>query len=210
MPVRKIPKNFRSLTGSFYSLKNKKSLLFESKLERDLFLTLEFDQEVTEYEEQPVRLSYERNGRTYPYTPDCLVHFKNKNPCIVEVKYSDEIKEKKVFFKQKFDQIEKYLHNNDFDFKLFTELDIDPISLENMNYIYNFVTIRKQEKVEEVAKKLKNIHSIAYGDLLQIFSHDRYERAKYIPYIWYLVLTEKLSIDMSKKISHNTILEVER
>ena len=34
MPVRKPPKNFRSLTGAFYSHKNKKTIYFESKLEK--------------------------------------------------------------------------------------------------------------------------------------------------------------------------------
>ncbi len=208
MPVRKIPKNYRSLTGSFYSFKNKKSLLFESKLERDFYLTLEFDHEVAGYEEQPVRLSYQRNGRTYPYTPDCIVHYKNKNSCIVEVKYSDEIKEKKVFLKEKFDQIEAYLEENDFTFKLFSELDIDLVALENMHFIYNYVTIRNQYKVDELIKVLESIESITYGNLLMMLSPDRYKRAEYIPYIWYLVLIGKLKINLSKSISHETVLEV--
>lgn len=208
MPVRKIPKNFRSLTGSFYSLKNKQSLLFESKLERDFFLTLEFDSEVTGYEEQPVRLRYSRNGRTYPYTPDCIVHYKDKLSCIVEVKYSDEIKEKKVFLKQKFDQIEEYLENNDFTFKLFSELDVDMVVLENMHFIYNYVTIRNQDKVLEIGKLLDTLKNITYSDLLSTISSDAYQRAEYIPYIWYMVLIGKLKIDMHKKISQDTLLEV--
>lgn len=108
----------------------------------------------------------------------------------------------------KFDQIEAYLQRNDFDFKLFTELDIDPIALENMHFIYNFVTIRRQETVDEIIKNLKNINCISYDDLLHMFSHDPYEKAKYIPYVWYLVLVGKLKIDMSKKISQHTVFEV--
>ena len=208
MPIRKIPKNYRSLTGAFYSFKNKRSLLFESKLERDFFLSLEFDKEVTSYEEQPMKLSYRKNGRIYPYTPDCLVHYIDKKSCIVEVKYSDEIKEKKVFLKEKFDQIEEYLEENDMTFKLFSDLDIDSVSLENMHFIYNYVNIRNQAKVEEVKRALDGIDSISYEELLLSLSHDRYKRTEYIPYIWYLVLLGKLQIDFQKKISPNTLLEV--
>jgi hypothetical protein len=209
MPVRKPPKNFRSLTGAFYSLKNEKTIYFESKLERDLFLTLEFDKTVSSYEEQPVKLFYERNNRTYPYTPDCLVHYNNDQlPCIIEAKYSDEIKEKKVFLKQKFDQIERYLYENDFTFKLFSELDIDPIALENMNFIYNYVTVRNQNKAKDVFEKLSNIKSSSYTEVLEVFSHNKYEQAEYIPYIWYLVLIKKLEIDISKKITKDTMIKV--
>lgn len=208
MPVRKPKKNYRSLTGKLFSLKNQKSIYFESKLERDFFLTLEFDRDVISYEEQPVRLSYERNGKTYPYTPDCLVHYINKPSRIVEVKYSDEIKEKKVFLKQKFDQIEEYLNQNDFDFKLFSELDINSIALENMHFIYNFVTIRNKRIVDEVFEQLKNLDAMSYMEILNKFSSNLYEQAEYIPYIWYLVLIGKLEVDIEKSISNNTIIKV--
>jgi len=209
MPVRKPPKNFRSLTGAFYSLKNKKSIFFESKLERDLFLTLEFDSTVYKYEEQPMRLSYEKDGRTYRYTPDCLVYYINDRlPCIFEAKYSDEIKEKKVFLKQKFEQIEKYLYENDFEFKLFSELDIDSIALENMNFIYNFVMIKNKNKVQDVINKLSGLEALSYQEILDLYTDNKYTQAEYIPYIWYLVLIGKLEVDLTKKISKKTILRI--
>ena len=54
MPVRKIPKNYLSVTGAFSSRKNGKSLGYESLLERDLMILLEFDDAVERFEEQPV------------------------------------------------------------------------------------------------------------------------------------------------------------
>ncbi len=50
---RKIKKNYRSVTGHFPSIKNNKSIAFNSILEKELFLTLEFDDEVILYQEQP-------------------------------------------------------------------------------------------------------------------------------------------------------------
>jgi len=208
MPVRKPKKNYRSLTGAFYSLKNKKSIFFESKLERDFFLTLEFDTDVISYEEQPMELSYHHNNRTYRYTPDCIVNFRDLSSTVYEIKYSDELKEKEVFFKHKFTQIDRFLAQEDIAFKIFSELDTEPIVLENMHFIYNYVTITDSLKSAILFERVKDLHSINYLSLLHKLSNDRYIQAEYIPYIWYLVLINKLQIDFTKKISNTTILEV--
>lgn len=209
MPVRKIPKNYRSVTGSFASLKNGRNVFHESLLERDFFLMLEFDHSVVSYEEQPTEMYYRYNGKKIKYTPDCLVHYDDDRPsCIYEVKFSDEIKEKKVFLEAKFEQIEEYLNDNDMDFKLFTEMDVDSIHLDNLKFLYNFSVIRNQTKIDAIKKVfLKNTH-IAYQDFLNAYSSNKYEQAEVIPYIWYLVLTHFLSIDLYKKISNETILKV--
>jgi len=208
MPVRKPKKNYRSLTGAFYSLKNKKSIFFESKLERDFFLTLEFNPDVISYEEQPMELSYQYNNRTYRYTPDCIVNFKNLSSTVYEVKYSNELREKEAFFKHKFTQIDKFLNHKDIAFKIYSELDTKPIVLENMHFIYNYVTITDSLKSAILFDKVKDIHSINYLALLNKLSNDKYTQAEYIPYIWYLVLINKLQIDFTKKISNATILKV--
>lgn len=208
MPVRKPKKNYRSLTGMFYSLKNNKGVFFESKLERDLFLTLEFDKSVTEYEEQPLALNYTKGNRTYPYTPDCLIHYLKDRPSVIEVKYSDEIEANEEAFKYKFDQITNTLKGKGYTFKIFTEKDLDDTALENMNFIYNYVTIKDQSMTNETYQKLQHIGSAPYREILSQLSLDRYKQALYAPYIWYLVLIGKLDIDMYEKISPQTQIKV--
>lgn len=103
MPVRKIPKNYRSVTGTFPSYKNKRNIFYESLLERDFYLLLEFNDDVDSYEEQPFKIYYQRAKLTYRYTPDVLVHYNsvlNQLPCVFEIKMSDEIKEKKYSLKK--------------------------------------------------------------------------------------------------------------
>lgn len=208
MPVRKPKKNYRSLTGMFYSLKNNKGIFFESKLERDLFLTLEFNKDVTAYEEQPLALEYTKGNRTYPYTPDCLIHSLENNPCIVEVKYSDEIEANKEDFKHKFDQITNTLKKRGYTFKIFTEKDINKTALRNMNFIYNYVTIKDQSMISETYQKLQVIGSTTYQEILSKFSPDKHKQALYAPYIWYLVLTRKLDINIYEEISPLTYIKV--
>ena len=208
MPVRKPKKNYRSLTGMFYSLKNGKGIFFESKLERDLFLTLEFDKNVISYEEQPMTLSYKKGTRTYPYTPDCLITYHEGLPCVVEVKYSDEIEEKKEEFEFKFNQISKTLHKKEFTFKMFTEMELNEVAIENMNFIYNYVTIRDYNMVEDIYQRVLSIGSLCYHDLLSMLTQDKYTQALYSPYIWYLVLIGKLHIDIDEKITPQTYIRV--
>jgi len=208
MPVRKPKKNYRSLTGMFYSLKNNKGVFFESKLERDLFLTLEFNKDVTAYEEQPIALEYTKGNRTYPYTPDCLIHYLKDSPSVIEVKYSDEIETNKEAFKYKFDQITNTLKGKGYTFKIFTEKDLDDTALENMNFIYNYVTITDQSMTNETYQKLQRIGSAPYREILSKLSLDRYKQALYVPYIWYLVLIGKLDIDIYEKISPQTQIKV--
>jgi len=43
MVARSIPKNYRNVTGRFASAKNQNLIGFESTLEKDFFLLLEFD-----------------------------------------------------------------------------------------------------------------------------------------------------------------------
>lgn len=211
MPVRKIKMNHFSVTGVFYSFKNDRHIEFESSLERDFFLLLEMDENVESYEEQPVTLYYTYLNRRTPYTPDCIIHYfdETKLPCIVEVKPSRIVKDKKVFLKQKFEQIEQYLYENDMDFKLFTEFDIRTQRLENYKYIYAFADIQENPKyVDIIVNIVKNIKEISFLDLQNKCSNDKYVQASYTPYIWNLIYKKILYIDIDKPISNNSIIRL--
>ena len=69
---RKVGKNYRSLTGHFPSIKNNKSIAFESKLENSFFLTLEFEDSVSSYQEQP-QIEISLNGKKKIYSADCYI-----------------------------------------------------------------------------------------------------------------------------------------
>jgi hypothetical protein len=56
MPVRKIPKNHLGVTGAYSSRKNPGVDEFESLLEREFFMLLDFDTQVEGFEAQPVRV----------------------------------------------------------------------------------------------------------------------------------------------------------
>lgn len=77
-PQRKIKKNYRSVTGHFPSVKNNKSIGFESLLEKHHFLYLEFDDNVISYYEQP-QIKIHFNNRNMTYSLDWLYCKRSKN-----------------------------------------------------------------------------------------------------------------------------------
>ena len=91
MSVRKIKKSYLSCTGYFASYKNNNQIAFESVMERDLFMILEFDDNVLKYEEQPIRVYYPYNNKTRRYTPDVLITYKDNSQKLIEVKYASEL-----------------------------------------------------------------------------------------------------------------------
>ena len=102
---RKIKKNYRSIIGHFPSIKNNTSISFESKLEKAHFLSLEFDNEVISYQEQP-QIEICINGNDKIYSADCYIKRYNnslKKDSIVEVKYTSEIEKRKEYFEKKFE-----------------------------------------------------------------------------------------------------------
>lgn len=215
MPVRKIKKNYRSVTGYFASIKNGRNVAYESLLERDFFLLLEFDRSVSSYEEQPMRLSYHYGNKNIPYTPDVLVQYKAEalSPCIFEIKYSDEIKEKKVFLREKFEQIEEYLRSNDMKFKLFTELDIRTQFLENAKMIYRFASVNDMyydERINKIIEILEVGGAMSITECMKQLSPNRYDQAIYLPYLWHLIFIGKVSIDMDCKITNDSLIGIAR
>jgi len=92
MPVRKIPKSYRSVTGRFPSALNGRCIGCESRLEQEFYLKLEFDRNVCSYEEQPFKISGEIGDKKVSYTPDCLINYRDGRPDrFVEIKYQNEL-----------------------------------------------------------------------------------------------------------------------
>lgn len=69
---RKIKKGYRASRGYFPSVKNGKILGYESQLESNFFLSLEFDDTVAFYKEQP-RIEIVVDGKLKKYDVNCYI-----------------------------------------------------------------------------------------------------------------------------------------
>lgn len=74
MPVRKIPnyRGRRHTIGKYPSVKLNRMVAFESQIELDFIITLEYEKDVSWFEEQPVVTDFQIGGKTHHYTPDFL------------------------------------------------------------------------------------------------------------------------------------------
>jgi hypothetical protein len=129
MPVRKIPKNYLCVTGSFASRKNGQMGGFESLLEKEYMLLLDFDDSVERFEEQPVTVPVP--GITKGYTPNVLVHFWSDSatghfrpPLLTEVKHSDDLKKNAEKYARKFAAAKQYAAERGWEFRITTEKNI--------------------------------------------------------------------------------------
>jgi len=211
MPVRKIPKSFRSVTGRFPSVINGRCVGYESKLERDFFLRLEFDQTVESYEEQPLRLTGLAGDREVSYTPDCLVRYRDGKPDrIVEVKYQSELEEKAKEFEPRFALARNHARLNGLEFVIATDADIYDGAIDNYRLIYRFSKPPNNllSKKKPIFEALGHAEGRCLSDLLQSLGADRHIQAEYTPSIWHLIFAGEIQADLTMPIDYRTIMRL--
>src|SRR6266705_3305876 len=146
MPVRTVPKNYRSLTGLVPNTRTQSMTAFESSLERDFFLLLDFNPDVEFFEEQPVKIVYhDANGRRRTYTPDVLVRYRNDRPparhikpLLCEVKYRDDLRQHWVAYRPKFRAAGRYARQQGWRFRVVTERHIRTPYLDNVKFLRSY------------------------------------------------------------------------
>jgi hypothetical protein len=209
---RKIRKNYRSITGHFPSIKNNTSIGFESKLEKAHFLTLEFENEVISYLEQP-QIEIFINGKNKIYSADCYIkRVKNslKKDSMVEVKYISEIEKKKDYFKKKFKSSEISANKLGLSFEIYTDEIHSEIYLDNLDFLYRYKLYPIENKYEkQIMDFVKENKKILAFDLANLISQDPIEYAIISNCIWDLVCKEKLKSDLqSAKVTMNSFVEL--
>lgn len=197
-PQRQIKKNYRSITGHFPSVKNNKSVAYESKLEKAFFLTLEFDDTVESYQEQP-QITIDFKNRTKTYSADCYVGYasdSNKKNTLVEVKYTQELAKKKEYFDEKFRAIEKACADMTIDFNVFTEKVYPQIYIENIDFLYRYKTHGREESYDDEIVSLLEKEKMTASDIAKTITNDPKELIVVSNAIWGLVSMGNLTTDL--------------
>ena len=209
---RQIKKNYRSITGHFPSIKNNTSIGFESKLEKAHFLSLEFDNEVISYQEQP-QVEICINGKDKIYSADCYIKRtknSNKKDSIVEVKYTNEIEKRKDYFEKKFEATTISANKLNLDFEVYTEKIHSEIYLDNLDFLYRYKLQPIENKYEnQILKLLNKNHKISAFTLVNLVSENPIEYGLISNCIWDLVCKEKLKTNLElSKITMNSLVEL--
>ena len=94
MPVRSpgVYQRQRHMPGRWFSTTAGRFLEYESLLERDWMLLMDFDREVEWICEQPLRLRYVKDGRPASHVPDLLV-WRDGTPELCDVKSEERVED---------------------------------------------------------------------------------------------------------------------
>ncbi len=209
MSTRKIKKSYISCTGYFASYKNKIQIAFESVLERDFYMLLEFDENVISYAEQPITINYEyKDGSKRRYTPDSLVTYKDGTERYYEVKYINEIRNDSEL-REKLDFLKLYFYDeHTLRFDIFTDEEIGKIYLNNLKFLYKFAFIpQDNKKIVKINKILNEVDNISVKELLNVLSDKQMDQMKWLSYVWRYVFENIKVVNLYEKFTMNTVLE---
>lgn len=135
MPVREIPRNYRSVTGSIASAKSGRQIAFESTLERDFFTRQEFDPGVAWYEEQPLHIKFVHNMSLHIYTPDALVVYIDGSAKLFEIKYRNKLRSTWNDHRYQYKAAAKHAKLLGMRFTFATEVEIRTSQLDLAGYL---------------------------------------------------------------------------
>lgn len=206
MPVRKIPKNYRNVTGIAAQSKAIGEAQFESPLERDFIALLEFSPEVARYEVQPVKIEWkDAQGKPRYYRPDVLVEFcdeMKRPPWLYEVKCREDLRVHWDELRPKFRQGIRYARKQGWVFHLVSDVEIRTPYLANARFLLGY---RNREipaaLIEAVMHASAALGEARVEQVLHTLSDDPWQQAEYLPAIWYLIANVYLHADLQQALT---------
>ncbi len=207
MPVRKIPKNYRSVTGIAAHTKAEGPAAYESTLERDFITLLEFSPEVDAFEVQPVTFEWrDATGRLRRYTPDTLVMFGQPcSPWLCEVKYRADLAKDWQELRPKFKAAISFAKVQGWRFRIITEQEVRTPKLENARFLLRYRNaIPDADLMQLVDDGLQEMRETTPAGLMQAIHRDEWNQARLIPVLWYMVATFQVGIDLEQPLNMNS------
>lgn len=204
MPVRKIPKNYLLVTGGYSSRKNDDMGAFESLLEKDYLLLLDFDDSVKAFEVQPVRIPV--TGIPRGYVPDVLVKYHEDvqtgvipKPSLIEVKHSDDLARNAEKYAPKFAAARQYAEQQGWEFVTKDQNDIRTPRLANLKFLREYRNVTPSgDDVQAVLDAIGEEDGETTSEtLLNVLAVTEDERLHWLPIIWSMVLTCHLGTDLN-------------
>ena len=212
MPVRKIPKSFRAVTGRFPSrINGNKCIGYESSLEHDNYLTFEFDRTIKRYEEQPIKVPGTYKGKVVNYFPDCLVtYLQDRKMSLLEFKYEEEYKTMSDELKAKIARLEEFASENNMVFEVRTEAVLDEIVLANYRLLYHH--LKPPLGIDFKRSKILNVliekGPLTIKEVLNSLADHQTEQANYTRSIWHLLFTGEIEADLSRPLLNNPVIRI--
>ena len=211
--MRQIKPTKRSVSG-IYAFKGETAIPFESTLERDFLIRKEFNVDVLDIIPQPVKITFVKNGRTYPYTPDFLVYYRLSNhsfefypkPQLIEVKPRAEIQIHWSEWKEKFRAARKVAKEQGWIFSVHDESRIRDQTFTNIRFLERYKRMQfPMEESRAVVETVKQMGLVPFHYLVSRHFMGIY-KAEGIAHLWHLLATRQLDCDINLPFSDFTEL----
>jgi hypothetical protein len=210
LPVRKIPKNYRNVTGLVSTDKSDAMTGYESRLEHDCQKLIGFNLNVLRYEEQPVKIFYTtQDGKQHNYTPDILIHYrtdiflaKQWRPLLVEIKYRSNLFEHWSEVKPKLLAGRRYAKERCLDFTIITDREIYTPYLQSAIFLLEFRKYPINHADSEFL--LNTLEAVGETDpqtLLGLITGDQNRKAELLPTLWQLVANYKIRTNLEEPLT---------
>lgn len=207
-PVRAIRSGHRGIRGTASVLR--KSVAFESALERDFLVLLSFDADLADVREQPVRLDFrDPAGRATHYTPDFLVLYRGERPrqVLYEVKYRADLRAEWPRLKPAFLAARRHASEHGMRFTVMTEVEIRGPYLANARFLRSYRDHVRDEAIEEhLLHTLAALGEATPQALLVAACQDRETRIAAVAPLWRLLATGRAHADLSLPLTMATPL----
>ena len=206
-PARKIGLGRRALAGMMPSDKGDEGsppAKFESALERDFFVLLEFNVDVLRWDAQPVRLDLGDKV----YTPDVLVTYlgpsrraDDVHHVLYEVKYREELQRLWPTLRPKYRAAVRFARSHGWRFKLITEREIRTELLWNAKFLLPYRhDPPADEDCDRLLRALANSEVTTPSALLTACSTDPLVQARLLTSLWHLVARRVVAADLTRRL----------
>lgn len=213
MLARRIPRSYRNLTGRVSMLGQEDSTPFESPLERDFYLLLDFNPLVVRVDAQPVRIEVQlANGLKSRYIPDALVHYTPESgmkPVLCEIKPYDELVSRWEEFRPRFKAAVRQCLAEGWVFHIYTEREIRTPFLDNVRFLRGHDRSPVDDlKRSRVRRYVGGNDLSTIGAVLNALCPVISERGPWLSTLWHLIAIGELDADLSVPLGYATPLSL--
>lgn len=206
-PVRSIGTSRSYLTGQV-SLDKGGTASFESSLERDWLVLLDFDPTIKSVLEQPFSIQYAAQGMSRRYTPDVMAEFQRPSrveTIVYEVKPREILRANWSRYRPRFKAAVHYCRERDWRFKIVTEKEIRTPYLENAKFLRRYRNLPEQTLVcDQLLYTFKALGPTTPQALLAAAYWPKEDQIKAIPMLWKMVVDGRIGVLLHEPLTMNS------
>jgi len=204
-PTRPERTSRRALTGRV-SISDAGRAGFESSLERDWLVCLDFDPAVAVIREQPFSLYYSADGRELRYTPDVLAQYRlpggELRTVVYEVKALADLRENFQGYRLRFKKAIRFCQEQGWRFKIVTEKHIRTPYLNNAKFLRKYRTMESHQLYhDQLSYSLRSLGPTTPQALLAVSYTYQEKRMEALNELWRMVANREIATDLNESLN---------